>query len=48
VRLEHLWQQLCEDKTFTLFCAYPKAGFTEDPIDSISRVCATHSKVLMV
>jgi hypothetical protein len=46
VRLEHLWQRICEDESFSLFCAYPKTGFTEDPIDSITRVCAAHSKVL--
>jgi len=45
VRLEHLWQQLCESESFMLFCAYPKSGFTENPIDSIARVCAQHSKV---
>lgn len=46
VRLEHLWQRLCENKSFALFCAYPKSGFTENPVDSIARVCAEHSRVL--
>jgi hypothetical protein len=45
VRLEHLWQQLCERESFTLFCAYPKSGFTENPAQSIARVCEAHSKV---
>ncbi|MBV8975965.1 MAG: MEDS domain-containing protein [Alphaproteobacteria bacterium] len=45
VRLEHLWQQMCEQESFVLFCAYPKSGFTENPVDSIARVCAQHSKV---
>lgn len=45
VRLEHLWQQLCERESFTLFCAYPKSGFTENPTESIARVCAAHSRV---
>jgi hypothetical protein len=45
VRLEHLWQQICERETFTLFCAYPKSGFTENPAESIAKVCAAHSKV---
>jgi hypothetical protein len=44
IRLEHLWQQLCESKTFTLFCAYPKSGFTENPIESMAHVCEAHSK----
>ena len=46
VRLEFLWQQLCEKKLFKLFCAYPKIGFTEDPADSMARLCDMHSKVL--
>lgn len=46
VRLEHLWHQLCRAELFSLFCAYPKAGFTESPSDSIAKVCAAHSKVL--
>lgn len=45
VRLERLWQQLCEKESFALFCAYPKSGFTENPTESIARVCAEHSKV---
>jgi hypothetical protein len=45
VRLEHLWHQLCERESFVLFCAYPKAGFTENPAESMARVCAEHSKV---
>jgi hypothetical protein len=46
VRLEYLWHQICQDESFALFCAYPKVGFTEDPSQSIARVCAAHSKVL--
>ncbi|HTW51905.1 MAG TPA: MEDS domain-containing protein [Stellaceae bacterium] len=46
VRLEYLWQQLCEKKLFQLFCAYPKIGFTEAPAESIARLCDLHSKVL--
>lgn len=36
----------CEKKLFQLFCAYPKIGFTEDPAESIARLCDLHSKVL--
>jgi hypothetical protein len=46
VMLEHLWTKLCRDMSFTLFCAYPKAGFTQDSTDSIAQICAAHSKVL--
>lgn len=43
VRLEHLWTQLCTDRSFALFCAYPKAGFTSDALQSIRNVCALHT-----
>jgi hypothetical protein len=46
VQLEHLWRELCEKESFSLFCAYPKIGFTESPSESIARVCSLHSKVL--
>ena len=46
VRLEHLWHELCARESFSLFCAYPKIGFTEHPKESLARVCALHSKVL--
>jgi hypothetical protein len=48
VRLEHLWQQFCQQQSFTLFCAYPKSGFTEHPSESMARVCAEHSKVFPI
>lgn len=46
VRLEHLWQDLCEEQNFTLFCAYPKCGFTRDAAQSIEDICATHTRVI--
>jgi len=46
VRLEHLWHGLCAQESFSLFCAYPRIGFTEHPKESLARVCALHSKVL--
>lgn len=45
VRLEHLWNKLCERERFPLFCAYPKAGFTADPTSPIRELCAAHSRV---
>jgi hypothetical protein len=45
VQLEHLWARLCKKESFSLFCAYPKAGFTEDAADAIEQVCAAHSKL---
>jgi hypothetical protein len=46
VRLEHLWHQLCQQKGFSLFCAYPRIGFTQDADMSIREICAAHSKTL--
>jgi hypothetical protein len=46
VHLEFLWNQLCQRDEFSLFCAYPKAGFTGNATDSIKEICAMHSKVL--
>ena len=47
VRLEHLWHKLCqEEKDFSLFCAYPKAGFTDFALKSLQDICAIHSRVI--
>lgn len=46
VRLEHLWHQFCKAQGFSLFCAYPRSGFTEDANDSMRIICAAHSKVI--
>ena len=46
VHLEHLWQQICQSKSFSLFCAYPKAGFTKDPEESLAEICAAHTRVI--
>lgn len=45
VRLEHLWNKLCNRERFPLFCAYPKTGFTSDPTSSLRELCAAHSRV---
>jgi len=45
VQLEHLWSRLCVEQGFSLFCAYPKAGFTMPAVDAIEKVCAAHSAV---
>lgn len=46
VQLEHLWNKFCETEAFCLFCAYPKSGFTDDAITSLSHICAAHSKMI--
>jgi hypothetical protein len=46
VNLEHLWNKFCEQQSFSLFCAYPKSGFTKDIKDSINHICGCHSKII--
>lgn len=46
VNLEHLWHSLCQSKDFSLFCAYPKAGFTEQAAESIRTICEVHTRVI--
>jgi hypothetical protein len=46
VQLEHLWNKFCKDRELSLFCAYPKIGFTEDINDSMKNICDCHSKII--
>lgn len=46
VQLEHLWHQLCKAEGLSLFCAYPRSGFTQDVQASIKSVCDAHSRVI--
>ena len=46
VQLENLWNRLHENDEFTLFCAYPKVGFTQDMNLSIETICSAHTKVI--
>lgn len=47
VQLEHLWNKFCETESFSLFCAYPKSGFTNDIESSLEHICCAHSKMIM-
>lgn len=46
VQLEHLWNQLHNKRPFVLYCAYPKIGYTQHAIDSIKKICKSHSKII--
>lgn len=46
VRLEHLWNKFCENEAFSLFCAYPKSGFTGDAAESVMHICSAHTKMI--
>ncbi len=44
VNLEYLWNKFCQKQAFSLFCAYPKSGFTDDLNESLTQICNCHSK----
>jgi len=46
VQLEHLWNQLKEKNHLSLFCAYPKSGFTQDINNSMNQVCGCHTRII--
>ncbi|TDO71152.1 DcmR-like sensory protein [Flavobacterium chryseum] len=46
VRLENLWHNLHSMDNFSIYCAYPKSGFTRNYADSISEICKAHSKII--
>lgn len=46
VQLEHLWNEFCKQHKFSLFCAYPKSGFTQNFSDSMTEICSCHSKLI--
>jgi hypothetical protein len=46
VNLEHLWNNYCAEEKLSLFCAYPKSGFTQNINESISAICECHSKMI--
>jgi hypothetical protein len=46
VQLEQLWNRLFQRHPFSLFCAYPEAGFTEDSSQAVAEICAAHSRTI--
>jgi hypothetical protein len=46
VRLENLWHRLCHEKAFSLFCAYPIIGFTQNADSAMKEICDAHTKVI--
>jgi hypothetical protein len=46
VRLEHLWHSFCLKEGLSLFCAYPRSGFTQNADESIKEICDAHSRVV--
>jgi len=46
LKLEQFWDTLCRNKSFHLFCAYPKPIFTTNAPESLAQIRALHSSVL--
>jgi hypothetical protein len=47
IQLEELWNRLFASHRFSLFCAYPLAGFAGDAgLDAVLRICDEHSLTL--
>lgn len=47
LRLERLWNELCQSLQFTLLCAYPRNSFSDEADEVLQEICATHSKVIV-
>jgi PAS domain S-box-containing protein len=47
IRLEELWNDLAKNHRFSLFCAYPIAGFSKRAHASpLLQICAAHAQVI--
>lgn len=46
VRLEYLWNRFRRKRMLSLLCAYPKAGFVDDPSRPLAEICAAHTIVI--
>lgn len=46
LRLEQLWHEMCHNNAFCLFCAYPRAYFTQSADQSIHEICQAHSRIV--
>lgn len=46
VRLEHLWHMYCQTEQFSLYCAYPNLGSSQEASAAFDAICAVHTKVV--
>jgi PAS domain S-box-containing protein len=47
IRLEELWNDLAKEHCFSLFCAYPMGGFSEETNGkSFTHICKAHTRVI--
>lgn len=46
IRLEELWNKFCSQEMLSLFCAYPKNGFSNHMDHALDHICRCHSKII--
>lgn len=46
IQLEHLWHDLCKTERFSLLCAYPLKGFSQDVSGEIEKIRDAHSHTI--
>jgi len=46
LELERMWDALCRQEQLPLFCAYPRAAFSEGSDAAFHAVCQSHSRLL--
>lgn len=46
IRLEELWHELYRSANFSLLCAYPQKGFSQDSLESVMKIRASHSMLV--
>jgi hypothetical protein len=46
LQLEALWSGMTRSHCFPLFCAYPRAVFTRNPVESLECIRQIHSRVV--
>lgn len=46
IRLEELWNKFCGQEMLSLFCAYPKNGFSNQVDHALNHICHCHSKIV--
>src|SRR5271170_6537328 len=47
IRLEQLWNKIAQREKFPLYCAYPINGLNGGAGESLRKICAIHSKVIL-
>lgn len=46
IRLEHLWNHICETEALCVLCSYPEQAFKHDALTSVPHICSIHTKVI--